>query len=59
MREDLGNGHIVAICQSIDCRSNHEQCEVGVFKIFEGIHGTFLGCHDYSRTKCKGKKSVK
>lgn len=62
LREDLGNGHIVAICQSIDCRSNHEQCdkcEVGVFKIFEGIHGTFLGCHDYSRTKCKGKKSVK
>jgi len=61
LRENVGTDEEVAICQSEDCRTVQEHCnlcEVGIFKEFQGKRGAFLGCHDFARTKCKGTKEI-
>ena len=61
LREKTKKGYDVAICQSEDCREVQEHCKrcnVGVYTPREGKKGPFLACHDFPRTKCKGKKTT-
>lgn len=61
LRENVGTDEEVAICQSEDCRTVQEYCnfcDVGIFKQFQGKRGAFFGCHDFTRSKCKGTKEI-
>ena len=61
LREKTIKGNEIAICQSTECKKTHQVCDtctVGVYKEISGPNYLFLGCHDFQRTKCKGKKEI-
>ena len=50
-----------AICRNKGCKEIYEPCnacEDGILVLKNGINGDFLGCHNYGRTRCSGKKEV-
>ena len=60
MRYRGKDGKEFAICQSKNCKTIHEVCNRCTFGVLREVHtnnGSFLGCHEFSRTRCKGYKS--
>ena len=50
-----------AVCLNKECNYTHEPCDLcedGIMELIKGSYGEFLGCHNFRRTQCPGKKEI-